>query len=280
MKDVTNKVAFITGGASGIGLGMAHMFLRAGMKVVVADVHQSHLEEARQALASYGPLARFTSLDVRDRSAFARAAEETIAAFGKVHVLCNNAGVSARVRLEQATFEDWDRLLSVNLGGVINGVVTFLPRLMAHREGAQIVNTSSIAGLLPMPDTGGLYSTSKFAVRGLSESLRLSLAPHGIGVSVLCPGLTRTRLLESEGLRAADLDAGMDPLQVGARVLEGIRCNTPYILTHGEFTAELRESFDEIIAACPRDDVPDAGRLLIERLRRERTAAARARSPR
>ena len=189
MKDLQDRVAFITGGASGIGFGMARAFLRAGMRVFIADVSPANLEDAARQLEGVPPGAyRLLQLDVTDRAAMARAAEEVERAFGHLHVLCNNAGIGMAPPVHSAQYADWDRMLGINLGGVVNGIVTFLPRLRAHGEGGHIVNTASMAGIIPLPDPGTLYTTSKFAVRGLSESLRLALTADRIGVSVLCPG--------------------------------------------------------------------------------------------
>jgi NAD(P)-dependent dehydrogenase (short-subunit alcohol dehydrogenase family) len=295
MQNVEGKVAFITGAASGIGLGMAKVFLRNGMKVVVADVIEDRLADAAVDLLPEGPNFHVIQLDVTDRDAMAEAANEAERVFGKVHILCNNAGVSANVPMDLASYQDWDWVLGVNLGGVVNGVVSFLPKIRAHGEGGHIVNTSSMAGLIPLPAGGGMYSTSKFAVRGLSDSLRLRLGEFNIGVSVLCPGLTRTRILESEAARPAHLagkappkprkpsdapsaaNAGMDPLELGELVLRGIRHNDPYILTHGEFKDEVRSLFEDILDAFP-DEPADAGRLAFEANRREMTEQARARA--
>jgi len=173
-------------------------------------------------------------------------------------------------------------VLGVNLGGVVNGVKTFAARIKKHGEGGHIVNTSSMAGLIPLPATGGIYSASKFAVRGLTDSLRIALAKDGIGVSCLCPGLTRSRILNvrrdgEDRLDAIfnDMTGAMDPLELGEAVLAGIRANTPYILPHGEFKEEVREIFEEILAQFPEgQDVPEA-RLVFEQRRREMTEAAK-----
>lgn len=293
MQNVEGKVAFITGAASGIGLGMAKVFLKNKMKVIVADIVEDRLADAAADLLPYGPNFHLLQVDVTDRVSIANAADEAERVFGKIHILCNNAGVNGNVPMDLASYEDWDWVLGVNLGGVVNGVVTFLPRIKAHGEGGHIVNTSSMAGLIPLPATGGLYATSKFAVRGLSDSLRLRLGAFNIGVSVLCPGLTRSRILESEAARPAHLaaktppkprkasdaasaaNAGMNPVEVGERVLRGIRQNDPYILTHGEFKDEVRGLFDDIVAAFPNDP-PDAGRVAFEDGRRKLTNEARA----
>lgn len=267
MREVSDKVAFVTGGASGIGLGMARSFLAAGMKVVVADVRPEHLDEAREILAEHVGRSHYVQLDVRDRAAMAAAADELERVFGHCDILCNNAGVSTSVPIEEAAYADWDWVMGINLGGVINGIVEFLPRMKARGQGGHIVNTSSLAGLIALPHWAGIYSTTKFAIRGLSEALRLSLAPHQIGVSLLCPGMVNSRLPSSEvyrddrsGSTAEEggnfatppvLEGGMDALEAGNIVLDGIRRNAGYILTHGESREELREIFDDILDSFP-----------------------------
>jgi NAD(P)-dependent dehydrogenase (short-subunit alcohol dehydrogenase family) len=293
MKDLEGKVAFVTGGASGIGYGMARTFLKAGMKVVIADVNQAHLDEVREELKGSNAV-HFIRVDVSDRADVKRAADEAERVFGKVHVLCNNAGVSGGGSVDDADFDDWDRVIGINFGGVVNGVKVFVERMVAHGEGGHIVNTSSMAGIVPLPMEGGAYTTSKFAVRGLTESLRLSMAPHNIGVSLLCPGLTATRILDDptpEGkkplAREGDPDAmfntmegAMDPLEVGEVVLEGIKANEPYILPHGEFKEEVQELFDDILNAFPVDQKADQKRLDFEERRRVMTEELRKTMPR
>jgi NAD(P)-dependent dehydrogenase (short-subunit alcohol dehydrogenase family) len=278
------KTAFVTGGASGIGLGITKALLSEGMNVVIGDVSESHMADARGELA--GASVEFVHVDVTDRQSVAAAAEAATSAFGPLHVLCNNAGIAGGGAVADPGFADWDRAMAVNLGGAVNVVKIFVPLIRAHGGGGgHIVNTSSIAGITALPYEGGAYTTAKFAVRGLSESLRLSLAPEGIGVSVLCPGLTRTRILDaperedpdakpmaSEGDPNAlfnSMEGAMDPIEVGRAVVRGIRENLPYILSHGEFRDEIQSIFDEIIDAFPTDQaVPDA-RAAFERGRRE-----------
>jgi NAD(P)-dependent dehydrogenase (short-subunit alcohol dehydrogenase family) len=295
VKQVEGKVAFITGGASGIGFGMAQAFLRSGMKVIIADVLQERLDEAARILAQgTNRDFRMIKVDVTDRAMMAEAAAEAERVFGKVHVLCNNAGVYGNLPIEDASYADWDWVLGVNLGGVINGIVSFLPKMIAHGEGGHIINTSSMAGIIPLPSAGGLYSTSKFAVRGLTESLRLALGVHNIGVSVLCPGMTRTRIMEAERHRPGqgtetpatlgrdewqstfDVGGGMDPLELGERVLLGIQRNDAYILPHSEFKDEVQGLFDEIISGFPERQEMDPVRLKFEEVRRQMTAEAKA----
>jgi len=296
MKDVEGKVAFITGGASGIGFGMARSFLSAGMKVIVADVAQAHIDDAASQLRGNNAV-HFMRLDVADRAQVLAAADEAERVFGKIHLVCNNAGVSGGGPVDGEDFDDWDWLMNINLGGVVNGVKAFTPKLKAHGEGGHIVNTSSMAGIIPLPNEGGAYTTAKFAVRGLSESLRLTLAPHNIGVSVLCPGLTKTRILEASpasrpasapsAARLGDptamfntLDGAMDPLEVGQAVLDGVRSNAPFILPHGEFKAEVQGLFDELLEAFPKDQVVDPRRVAFEDGRRRMTEELKAQQKR
>jgi NAD(P)-dependent dehydrogenase (short-subunit alcohol dehydrogenase family) len=288
MQDLEGRVAFITGGGSGVGLGMAKAFVAAGMKVAVADVRADHLEAAT---AELGGAVHAIRLDVTDRDAFARAADETERVLGKVHVLCNNAGINLFNDIADATYQDWDWVLGVNLGGVVNGVVTFVPRIKAHGEGGHVVNTASMAAFVAGPGAG-IYTTAKFAVHGLSDALRWSLLPYGIGVSMVCPGLVKSKIYESDLIRPAELstdmtpaddefmrilpglhEAGMEPEEIGEKVLLAIRENRFYVFTHPEHRDELSEIFDETIAAFPDEPVP-ADRLAVEEARRAGKARA------
>jgi NAD(P)-dependent dehydrogenase (short-subunit alcohol dehydrogenase family) len=292
MKNVEGKVAFITGGASGAGFGMALAFLKAGMKVVVADIRQDSLD---RAMTHFGntPNAHAIRLDVTDRAAFAQAADETERVFGKVHLVCNNAGINLFVPIEDCTYNDWDWIMGVNFGGVVNGITTFIPRIRKHGEGGHIVNTASMAAFLPS-SAAVTYSAAKFGVRGLTESLRYSLYQYNIGVSVFCPGLINSAIYESEKTRperfASENTAknqkfmdrlpeihklGMSPEEVGERVLAGIRSNRLYIFSHGEFKEELQDLFDEVLESLPTDQGPE-GRLAFEKTRRDGLKQARA----
>jgi NAD(P)-dependent dehydrogenase (short-subunit alcohol dehydrogenase family) len=287
MKDVEGKVAFITGGASGIGYGMARAFMNAGMKVVVADLLQQHLDEVAAAHPGANNL-HLIKLDVTDRPAFERAAEETERVFGKIHVLCNNVGVAAGGGIDEHGYEDWDYVLNVNIGGAINGLVNFLPRIKKHGEGGHIVNTSSMAGMIPVPGFVGSYSTAKFAIRGMSDSLRLTLAPHRIGVSVLCPGMVATRAVTGGKVyrqthasheQAEDtpppITGGMAPLAVGERVLKAIHDNELYIFPHGEFKEEVAAYFQRMLDAFPGDQDIDPERRAMEARRAKMTEEQR-----
>ena len=215
-------------------------------------------------------------LDVTDRAALAAAADEAEATFGNIHVLVNNAGVGIEGPLAEATYDDWDFGMAVNLGGVINGVQTFLPRIRAHGEGGHIVSTASLAGLIPMPAQMIMYVTAKAAVISMMESLRLGLAPEGIGVSALCPGPIKSNIHQLGQNRperfgagaafqaAADRLAGrpvsdlwMEPRQVGDMVVEAIGENRLYIITHGEWREAFKARADAILAAMPTTTNPE-----------------------
>jgi NAD(P)-dependent dehydrogenase (short-subunit alcohol dehydrogenase family) len=267
MKNVQGKVAFITGGAAGIGLGMAQAFVRAGMKVVIADIRRDHLDEALIGFRG-NPAVHGIRMDVTDRKAMADAADEVARVFAKVHILCNNTGVGVAGPLKLATYDDWDWVMGVTLGGTINAVCTFLPRILAHGEGGHIINTSSMAGILPHPGMG-IYNTAKFAVIGLSESLREELATENVGVSVLCPGPVNTKIHEAEMTRPAhfansglaettkvlqkmkDNPLFMDTNTVGEMALHAILNNKMYVLTHPEFGDGIRARHAALEAAIP-----------------------------
>ncbi|MFC4254732.1 SDR family NAD(P)-dependent oxidoreductase [Altererythrobacter xixiisoli] len=282
MDDLNGKVAFITGGASGIGLGMARAFLEQGMKVSLADWNEKHIDQARDLLAGNNAV-HFVKANVADRDNLRAAVEETLAAFGKIHVLCNNAGVNGGGTAASEDFGDWDRALAVNLGGVVNGTKIVAPIIRAQGEGGHIVNTSSMAGVVPLPGLAA-YSTAKYAVRGFSESLRIQLAPKGIGVSCLFPGATRTALVplpedDPENIREEGapqflkdlwdaMRAAIDPLETGRMVVDAILANRFYIFTNNEFLDEVKQRHREIEEAFPQEVAP-AGRLKFENMRAE-----------
>jgi NAD(P)-dependent dehydrogenase (short-subunit alcohol dehydrogenase family) len=275
MADVTGRTAFITGGANGIGLGIARALVRAGANVVIADIRDSALADAK---ASLGADARVETvqLDVTDRAGFARAADQAEARFGKIHMLIGNAGVGVMGPVIDARYDDWDWGMGVNLGGVINGLVTMLPRIKAHGEGGQIVTTSSQSSLIPIPYSA-IYTAAKAAVLGLSEAIRGELAPEKIGVSAFMPGPVQSNIALSGELRpdAYKNDSGyrareeelekrpnsplwMEADEVGERVLAGIRANDLYILTHPEFAPGMRTRFDAILASFPDEPINHA----------------------
>ena len=255
MRELVGRTAFVTGGASGIGLALGRTFAEAGMKVVLADIETEALSAAVRSLHDLGhPDVCGVTCDVADPASVERAAEASYHAFGNIHVVCNNAGVAGGGGIDNVSLDTWRWVLDVNLLGVVHGIRTFLPHLRAHGEGGHIVNTASMAGM-----NSGLgfspYSASKFAVVNMSEGLAMQLAPLGIGVTVLCPGFVRTRIWESgrnrherygpthfpdpeshTGKLAAKLAelgrSGLDPSDIGAHVLTAIRENELYVFTH------------------------------------------------
>jgi len=277
MESLANRVAFVTGGASGIGLGIVRGFLAAGMKVVVADIRQDHLDSAAVALGPSKDIA-FLQVDVTDRAAMASARTYTELKFGKVHVLCNNAGVGIVAGARDATYDDWDWSISVNLTSVFNGIHCFLPALLSHGEGGHIVNTASIASCLP---ANIVYAAAKCGVMGLSEGLRAELSPHNIGVTCLLPGPTATNIHEVARLRPARFSSTnlgdfeqelatrspspqwLDPLLVGDLVVDAIRRNLLFVFTHNEHRAGVARRFEAILAAFPPGEVaPDGAQRL------------------
>jgi NAD(P)-dependent dehydrogenase (short-subunit alcohol dehydrogenase family) len=193
MTDVKGRTAFITGGGNGIGLGIARSLARAGAKLALADIDAAALTRAKAELGSITAV-ETVKLDVRDRVAYAAAADEVESALGPVSLLVNNAGVAGGTAMEKLSYELWDWYIGINLGGVINGVQTFLPRMLQRKQGGHIVNTASGAGLV-QAGAGVLYTTAKFGVVGMSESLNADLKAAGIGVSVLCPGPVATDIV-------------------------------------------------------------------------------------
>jgi NAD(P)-dependent dehydrogenase (short-subunit alcohol dehydrogenase family) len=266
MQQVEGKTAFVTGGASGIGLGMTTAFVAAGMNVVIADLRRDHIDLAVESFA--GEPVHAIELDVTDRGGFTRAADEAERVFGHVHVLCLNAGMGILGPVTVARYDDWDWGLGVLLGGAVNGIQTFVPRMLEHGEGGHIVNTSSMAGVLPIPGAA-IYITAKAALIGLSEALRSELAGEGIGVSAFCPGPVRTNIREGGRMRPERYgDSGyvelereleerpnsplwMDPIECGERVLAGIRNDDLYIFTHREFREGADERFRAMLASFP-----------------------------
>ncbi len=265
MKDLQGKGAVVTGAASGIGLGIARAFAERGMKLALLDVEAGALEAARAGLEAMGAQVTAISLDVADRAAMYAAAEEAEEFLGRIDILCNNAGVGyAGVSLDAVPDGDWDWVLGVNLGGVINGVQAFVPRIIAHGAGGHVVNTASIGGHHVMPGWGhGVYSTTKFAVVGLSEALKDDLGTHGIGVSVLCPAAVDTAIYQGGRNRPARyggpferpavhplteaLKSGMKPIEIGRWVVRAIEDDVFYIFPH-PLTRELIERRFERIA--------------------------------
>jgi NAD(P)-dependent dehydrogenase (short-subunit alcohol dehydrogenase family) len=273
MTDVKGRTAFITGGANGIGLGIARAFGRAGAKVALADLDVAALARAKAELAALTAV-EAVELDVRDRGAYARAADEVERALGPVSLLFNNAGIAGGAPAHELTYELWDWVMGINLYGVINGVQTFLPRMVARGAGGHIVNTASGAGLAATGN-GVPYSTAKYGVVGLSETLHLELAPAGIGVSVLCPGPVATDIVaRSAKLKPAEreppseeqrelvaqrvalanriLQAGVSPDTVGEMVLDAVLGNRLYIHTDWMMANLIEARTKALLDAMPK----------------------------
>jgi NAD(P)-dependent dehydrogenase (short-subunit alcohol dehydrogenase family) len=274
MQELAGKTAFVTGGASGIGLALGRVFAEAGMQVMLADIETEALAAAVKSLHNFGPDVRGVTCDVSDPGSVERAAAASYEAFGNVHVVCNNAGVAGGSGVDDISLDDWRWVLDVNLMGVLHGVHTFLPHIRSHGEGGHFVNTASMAGMVSGLGFGP-YSASKFAVVTMSEGLAMHLRPLGIGVSVLCPGWVRTRINESGRNRserygpertpqpgtwgseiaahvAERIQTGLDPSDVAARVLSAIRTDELYVFTHPEMRVAAEERFAAILAAMDR----------------------------
>jgi NAD(P)-dependent dehydrogenase (short-subunit alcohol dehydrogenase family) len=278
MRELAGRTAFVTGGAGGIGLAMAQAFAGAGMKVMIADIETDALGTAVESLRGITPDTEGILCDVADAASVERAAQATFDRFGHVHVVCNNAGVAAGGGIDHISLDNWRWVIDVNLMGVVHGIRSFLPHIRSHGEGGHIVNTASMAGM-----QGGLgfspYGASKFAVVSMSEGLNMQLKPHGIGVSVLCPSYVRTKIGESGRNRPArygatlpldplspaaamvaeiarNLQAGLDPADVAARVIAAIRDDRLYIFTHPGMRAEVEDRFAAILAAMDAVSAP------------------------
>jgi NAD(P)-dependent dehydrogenase (short-subunit alcohol dehydrogenase family) len=281
MEHLKDKVAFITGAASGIGLGIARACVGAGMKVAIADVRDKILDSAAASLAAAGGAVLPLILDVADRRQWSVCAERVQREYGGVDLLCSNAGVNFVGPTQEATYEDWDFALGVNLGGTINAVRTFAASMIGAGRGGHIVITASVNGLFSGAGVG-VYVTSKFALVGLAESLRADLREFGVGVSVLCPGPVRSELFESTqevrparfaatgskallppGVNRADtpiFQTALTGAEIGEYVLRGVRRNDLYILTHAEIRPVLQARAAALLAALPAEMV-DAARI-------------------
>jgi len=262
MLELRGKVAVITGGASGIGLGLARAFAGAGMRLVLADIEAAAAEKAAAGLRERGAEARAVRTDVTDPASVEALARGVFEREGAVALLCNNAGVCVEAPVAGGSDDDWNWLFAVNVHGARNVIRAFVPRLRAQGAPAHIVNTGSFNSLIPAGFLG-IYTASKFALLGLSESLRQELAPDGIGVSTLLPLGVNTRLDESQRNRPAGqalnpqamkssesaLRAGQDPSAVGEAVLRGVRENARFIFPDGSMVGVLRAQLGAILSA-------------------------------
>mgnify|MGYP002776559001 CR=1 FL=1 len=280
MQDFQGQLAFITGGASGAGFGQAQVFGRAGARVVIADMRADAIEQAVAALKAEGITAHGIVLDITDRAAYARAADEVEQVFGQAPTLLfNTAGVNSFGPVELTTYGDFDWLIGVNLGGVINGMVTFVPRMIASGKPGHIVTTSSLGGLsgsaLAAP-----YSAAKAASVSLMESYREGLEKYGIGVSVLCPANIKSNIAEASRLRPASAGPsgyradeatiqslhsihrhGMEPVELAEWTMKGMANGDLYIIPYPEAKEQMRAHFDRIVdAILPLEAAPDGAK--------------------
>jgi NAD(P)-dependent dehydrogenase (short-subunit alcohol dehydrogenase family) len=286
MKDFSGKVAVITGAASGIGRAIAGRCATEGMKVVLADVSQANLATAESELRDQGASVLAVQTDVSKRSDVERLAQQTLETFGQVHLLVNNAGVGAGGPAWEATWNDWEWVIGVNLWGVVHGVKVFTPLMLAQNTECRIVNTASAAGLV-VGGASAPYAATKHAVVALSESLYLTLQRRKalVKVSVLCPGLVNTNIVNSEQHRPAALKnepveltpqmrtgldafkaaiaASMSPAKVADKVFDAIRNEQFYILTHPDWMELIQMRTDSLLRLeNPQDPGPVLMKLI------------------
>ena len=278
------KTAFVTGGASGIGLGIAKVLAARGARVVLADLRQDHIDDA---LAEFAGGARSNAvsalqLDVTNRENYREAARRMQDEFGGIDILVNNAGVGVEGPVLQAAYADYDFGFGVNVGGVINGFVEFLPQMIAHGRGGHVVSTASLAAEVVMPEHLAIYAASKAAVCHYCEAVKPALMAQGIGVSILLPGPVKSRihetqqnrpkeLLEASGFKASEErlsrrivgENWMEPEAVGELVADGILANRTYIVTHGFYKDAMRARAEAVLAATPdiKEEAPDFGQF-------------------
>ena len=267
MQEVQNRVAVVTGAASGIGLGIVRALTGAGVHVAMLDIEEQALTGARGEFDTANVDVQPFVCDVGDRGQVREVASAIHAHYGRIDILCNNAGVAAGGPIDETTEDDWDWVLGVNLQGVVNGMRAYVPIIKAGGAGGHVVNTASILGLRTGPRMS-IYAASKYAVVAISESSREDLAPWKIGVSALCPGMIDTRILKSERNRPAAFTKhstgmvesvargemerrfaaeGLDPDIVGEQVLDGIRKDKPFIFTHASLAEDIRERMERIL---------------------------------
>lgn len=285
MRDFKDKVLFITGGASGAGLGQAKVFSEAGCKVVIADIRQDHIDEAMAYFKSKNAEVHAIKLDITDRKAYEAAADEVEGVFGSPpHILFNTAGVNAFGPAEASTFEDYDWVMGVCLGGVINGMVIFVPRMIEAGKGGYIVTTSSMGGFMGGPTTAP-YSAAKAAVINLMETYYQALKPYGIGVSCLCPGGIKTNIAEASYTRPKHLantgyntnektiefmryhySFGIDPVELAKILKKGIENEQLYIIPVPDPEKMMRDITERMVNYCTPEGMKRQEELINERM--------------
>lgn len=271
LKDLKGKVAYITAASDGIGLGIARAASKAGMKVVIGYRNEERLKAALPLFKPGNAGVLAIKHDVTDRDGWAKLLAEINQKFGNLHLVVNNAGVKTLRQASQAKYDEWDNAVAVNFTAIYNSVATCLPHMLKHGEGAHFVTTASMGGLLPGANAG-VYTTTKIAAVGIMEALRVELESTTVGTSVFCPGLVDTDnypMGEENPYRAAQIaklsngqpprprtPVGMDPLEAGERVLNGVVNNDLFILSHPEFKEGIAERFEAIMLSTPKVETP------------------------
>ena len=287
MKDFQGKVAFITGGASGLGLGLAKVFSEAGAKVVIADIRQGAIDEALAWFRAKNAPAHGIQLDITDRAAYAAAADEVERVYGSPpQLVFNNAGVNTFGPTEKSTYEDWDWVIGIDFWGVVNGMQTFVPRMIASGQPGHIVNTSSMGGF-EGSTAAAIYCAAKAAVNNLSESYRMSVEKYGIGVTVCTPANIKSNIAEATKIRPEHLkntgyvvneqtidslksihSHGMEPLVLAGHIKTAVEENELYCIPYPEVKEGLEKHFKAILDAIPpMESDPDGARQRTEALR-------------
>ncbi|HTQ98903.1 MAG TPA: SDR family oxidoreductase [Candidatus Acidoferrum sp.] len=254
LTDLKGKTAYITGGTTGIGLGIARAAYNAGMNLVLGYHTPRGLPAVQKLFNDDTKRILLVQHDVTDREGWAKLLTQIESTFGKLHLLVGNAGAKTLRKVSESTVEDWDNATAVNFTGIFNGVHTFIPHMLKHGEGSHIVTTSSMSGILPGSSAGN-YTATKFGAVGIMEALRIELERTNIGTSAFCPGGVSTdNLFSSEQTPGAKEPAGMDPLEAGERVLNGVINNDLFILTHPEYKAGTVERMNLIAASFPEGE--------------------------
>jgi NAD(P)-dependent dehydrogenase (short-subunit alcohol dehydrogenase family) len=257
LTDLKGKTVYITGGNTGIGLGIARACSNAGMKVVMGYINEAAVEPALKLFKPGNAGVIAIRHDVTDREGWQKTLAEIQAKFGNLHLLVNNAGIKTLRKASEAPAKEWDLATAVNFTGIYNGVAACVPHMRAHGEGSHIVTTSSMGGMLP-GSIAGVYTATKFASVGLMEALRIELDHTNIGTSAYCPGGVSTDNNISADPSLGEMPVGMDPLEAGERVLNGVLNNDLFIFTHPEFKAGMKQRFDAILASIPDEKAPEA----------------------
>jgi NAD(P)-dependent dehydrogenase (short-subunit alcohol dehydrogenase family) len=263
LKNLKGKVAYVTAGSDGIGLGIARAASNAGMKVVIGYRNEERLKAALPLFKPGNAGVHAVKHDVVGREGWQALLDEVKRTFGKLHLVVNNAGIKTLKPASQAKYDEWDLAMAVNVSAIVQSVNVILPHMLEHGEGGHFVTTSSMSGLLPAV-TAGVYSATKIAAVGVMEALRVELEGTNVGTSAFCPGATTTdnyfasgeaNPLRKPGQRGAS-PVPMDPLEAGERVMNGVVNNDLFIVSHPEFAAGMKQRFDAMMASTPPIEAP------------------------